>query len=218
MEAYGHTALPAVAKIPVHREFCWELCQGRHPPNLAQLTNSLIDYVDEGGPWGFRKETVSQGPSNSAVSAVYFYAIHPPLPPLHINKTAVSMVESLKFLDTTISRDLKWEKNTISIIEKAQQRMFFLRQLKKFNLPQTLMIQFYTAIIESILTASITILFGSSTSQERTKLQRIIRTAERIIGCNLPSLQQIYTSRVRRVARVISYRRNWTLSQVGSSI
>ncbi|KAI4882647.1 hypothetical protein NFI96_005649, partial [Prochilodus magdalenae] len=73
--------------------------------------------------------------------------------------------------------------------------MFFLRQLKKFNLPQTLMIQFYTAIMESILTASITIWFGSSTSQERTKLQRIIRTAERIIGCNLPSLQQIYTSR-----------------------
>ncbi|KAI4893083.1 hypothetical protein NFI96_025602, partial [Prochilodus magdalenae] len=69
------------------------------------------------------------------------------------------------------------------------------RQLKKFHLPQTLMIQFYTAIIESILTASITIWFGSSTSQERTKLQRIIRTAERIIGCKLPSLQQIYTSR-----------------------
>ncbi|KAI4889812.1 hypothetical protein NFI96_032463 [Prochilodus magdalenae] len=56
--------------------------------------------------------------------------------------------------------------------------------LKKFHLPQTLMIQFYTAIIESILTASITIWFGSSTSQERTKLQRIIRTAERIIGSN----------------------------------
>ncbi|KAI4894290.1 hypothetical protein NFI96_004725 [Prochilodus magdalenae] len=128
----------------------------------------------------------------------------PPLPPLHINNTAVSMVESLKFLGTTISRDLKWEKNTISIIKKAQQRMFFLRQLKKFNLPQTLMIQFYTAIIESILTASITIWFGSSTSQERTKLQRIIRTAERIIGCNLPSLQQIYTSRVRKRAGKIT--------------
>ncbi|KAI4904345.1 hypothetical protein NFI96_009497 [Prochilodus magdalenae] len=79
--------------------------------------------------------------------------------------------------------------------ECSQQRMFFLRQLKKFNLPQTLMIQFYTAIIESVLTTSITIWFGSSISQERTKLRHIIRTAERIIGCNLPSLQQIYTSR-----------------------
>ncbi|KAI4903266.1 hypothetical protein NFI96_001570, partial [Prochilodus magdalenae] len=123
-----------------------------------------------------------------------------PIPPLQINNTAVSMVESLKFLGITISRDLKWEKNTISIIKKAQQRMFFLRQLKKFNLPQTLMIQFYTAIVESILTASITIWFGSSTSQERTKLQRIIRTAERITGCNLPSLQQIYTSRTNVIS------------------
>ncbi|KAI4889415.1 hypothetical protein NFI96_026775, partial [Prochilodus magdalenae] len=72
--------------------------------------------------------------------------------------------------------------------------------LKKFNLPQTLMIQFYTTIIESILTASITIhnWFGFSTSQERTKLQRIIRTAGRIVGWNLQSLQQIYTSRLRK--------------------
>ncbi|KAI4873925.1 hypothetical protein NFI96_030145 [Prochilodus magdalenae] len=69
---------------------------------------------------------------------------------------------------------------------------------------QTLMIQFYTAIVKSILTTSITIWFGSSTSQERTKLQRIIRTAERIIGCNLPSLQQIYTSRVRKRAGKIT--------------
>ncbi|KAI4879306.1 hypothetical protein NFI96_004342 [Prochilodus magdalenae] len=37
MEAYGHTGLPAVDKIAVYREFSSELCQGRHPPNLAKL-------------------------------------------------------------------------------------------------------------------------------------------------------------------------------------
>uniref|UniRef100_A0A3P9DS28 Asteroid domain-containing protein n=1 Tax=Maylandia zebra TaxID=106582 RepID=A0A3P9DS28_9CICH len=35
--------------------------------------------------------------------------------------------------------------------------MYFLRQLKKFNLPTPTMMQFYTAIIESILTSSITV-------------------------------------------------------------
>ncbi|KAI4890801.1 hypothetical protein NFI96_004614 [Prochilodus magdalenae] len=42
MEAYGHTGLPAVDKIPVYREFSSELCQGRPPPNLDQLTSSLM--------------------------------------------------------------------------------------------------------------------------------------------------------------------------------
>ncbi|KAI4901806.1 hypothetical protein NFI96_017637 [Prochilodus magdalenae] len=47
MEAYGHTGLPAVAKIPVYREFSSELCQGRHPPNLAQLCNPLMpEYLN----------------------------------------------------------------------------------------------------------------------------------------------------------------------------
>ncbi|KAI4874923.1 hypothetical protein NFI96_009232, partial [Prochilodus magdalenae] len=110
--------------------------------------------------------------------------------------------------------NFKDEKNrSASQIEEA-----VLIQLKKFNLPQTLMIQFYTAIIESILTASITIWFGSSTSQERTKLQRIIRTAERIIGCNLPSLQQIYTSRQCYLHSLISKHfvtesKSWTEAQ-----
>ncbi len=36
-----------------------------------------------------------------------------------------------------------------SIVKKAQQRLYFLRQLRKFNLPQELLKQFYSTIIES---------------------------------------------------------------------
>ncbi len=39
----------------------------------------------------------------------------------------------------------------VSIVKKAQQRLYFLRQLRKFNLPQELLNQFYSAIIESVL-------------------------------------------------------------------
>ncbi|KAK2864559.1 hypothetical protein Q7C36_003713 [Tachysurus vachellii] len=37
-----------------------------------------------------------------------------------------------EFLGTTISQDLKWECNINSIIKKAQQRMYFLRQLRQY--------------------------------------------------------------------------------------
>ncbi len=50
--------------------------------------------------------------------------------------STVAAVESFKILGTTISQDLKWDTHIDSIVKKAQQRLYFLRQLKKFNLPQ----------------------------------------------------------------------------------
>ncbi|KAK3525028.1 hypothetical protein QTP86_013392 [Hemibagrus guttatus] len=58
---------------------------------------------------------------------------------------------------TTITKELKWAQNISSLTKKAQQRMYFLRQLKKFLLPVKMLVNFYTAIIESVLTSSITV-------------------------------------------------------------
>ncbi len=64
---------------------------------------------------------------------------------------------SFRFLVATISQDLKWDNHIDSIVKKAQQRMYLLRQLRKFKLPQELLKKFYSAIIESVLFTSITI-------------------------------------------------------------
>ncbi|KAK0131395.1 hypothetical protein N1851_033888 [Merluccius polli] len=82
--------------------------------------------------------------------------------------------------------------------------MYFLRQLKKFNLPKTMMVHFYTAIIESILTSSITIWYTAATTQDKGRLQRIIRFAEKVIGCNLPSLHDLHAPRTLRWAGKIA--------------
>ncbi len=81
----------------------------------------------------------------------------PALPPLTIMNSTVTAVESFRFLGTTISQDLKWDNHIDSIVRKAQQRLYFLRQLRKFNLTQELLKQFYSAIIESVLCTSITV-------------------------------------------------------------
>ncbi len=124
----------------------------------------------------------------------------PALPPLTIMNSTVTAVESFRFLGTTISQDLKWDTNIDSIVKKAQQRLFFLCQLKKFNLPQAHMKQFYSAVIESVLCSSITVWFGSASKSDIRRLQRTVRTAERIIGVHLPSLQDLYNSRVKKWA------------------
>uniref|UniRef100_A0A669CDW9 Reverse transcriptase domain-containing protein n=1 Tax=Oreochromis niloticus TaxID=8128 RepID=A0A669CDW9_ORENI len=122
------------------------------------------------------------------------------LPPLTISDSPVSTVKIFKLLGTTISQDLKWETNINSILKKTQQRMYFLRQLGKYSLPQELLIQFYTAVIESVLCSSITVWYGAATKQDRCRLQRTVRAAERIIDAPLPSIQDLYLSRTRKRA------------------
>ncbi len=124
----------------------------------------------------------------------------PALPSLTIMNNTVAAVESFRFLGTTISQDLKWDIHIDSIMKKAQQRLFFLRQVKKFNLPQVHMTQFYSAVIESVLCSSITVWFGSASKSDIRRLQQTVRTAERIIGVHLPSLQDLYYSRVKKRA------------------
>ncbi|KAK3524281.1 hypothetical protein QTP70_026046, partial [Hemibagrus guttatus] len=128
----------------------------------------------------------------------------PALPPLTIMNSTVPTVESFRFLGTTISQDLKWDTHIDAIIKKAQQRFYFLRQLRKFNLPQELLTHFYSAVIESVLCTSITVWFGSATKSDIRRLQRTVGTAERIIGAPLPTLQELYTSRVRKRAQKIT--------------
>ncbi|KAK0138014.1 putative RNA-directed DNA polymerase from transposon BS [Merluccius polli] len=106
-------------------------------------------------------------------------------------------------LGSVIFQDLKWELNFSSLTKTAQQRMYFLRQVKKVHQP--MMVHFYIAIIESILTSSINIWYTAATAKNKSRLQRIIRSAEKVIGCNLPSLQDLYASRtLRRAGKIVA--------------
>ncbi len=126
------------------------------------------------------------------------------LPPLTIMNGSVTAVESFRFLSTTIFQDLKWDNHIGSIVKKAQQRLYFLLQLRKLNLPQELLIEFYSAIIKSIICTSITVWLNSATKSDLSRLQSVVRTAERIIGTPLPTLQELYLSRVSKRAGKIT--------------
>uniref|UniRef100_A0AAV2JCV2 Alkylated DNA repair protein AlkB homologue 8 N-terminal domain-containing protein n=1 Tax=Knipowitschia caucasica TaxID=637954 RepID=A0AAV2JCV2_KNICA len=124
-----------------------------------------------------------------------------PPPPPSVMDSPITSVESFRFLGTTINQDLKWEPTISSLIKKAQQRMYFLRQLRKAKLPAQMLVQFYTAIIESILTSSITVWFAGATVRDKQRLQRIVRSAEEVIGRSLPSLQDLLHQRALSTQR-----------------
>ena len=103
-----------------------------------------------------------------------------------------------------ISCDLSWDAHILEVRKKAQQRLYFLRQLKKFGVDRDILIQFYRSIIESVLTFSITTWFPSATCQNRENLHRIIKAATKIIGCELPPLDSIFGQRLVRKAKNIA--------------
>ncbi len=136
--------------------------------------------------------------------AVDFRRKATPLLPLSINGEVVEKVTSFKFLGTTIHQSLSWELNTSLIISKCHQQLCFLRQLKRFRVSRPAMIHFYRSTIESILTFSMLVWYGSTTSQDKTRLEKVVRRASKIIGCNsLPSLTSLYTTRLIRKANKI---------------
>ncbi len=77
-------------------------------------------------------------------------------------------------------------------------------QLRKFNLPQELLKQFYSGIIESVLCTSITVWFSSATKSDLRSLLRVVWTAQRTIGTILPTLQDLYLSRESKRAGKIT--------------
>ncbi|KAI7790342.1 hypothetical protein IRJ41_020313, partial [Triplophysa rosa] len=176
---------------------------------------TLIGLIQDGDESAYRQEAeqlavwcshnnLELNTLKTVETIVDFRRNPPALPPLTIMNSTVAAVESFRFLGTTISQNLKWDNHIGSIAKKAQQRLYFLHQLKKFNLPQTLLKQFYSAVIESVLCTSITVWFGSATKSDIRRLQRTVRTAEKIIGAPLPTLQELYTSRVRKRAQKIT--------------
>uniref|UniRef100_A0A1A8GH13 Reverse transcriptase domain-containing protein n=1 Tax=Nothobranchius korthausae TaxID=1143690 RepID=A0A1A8GH13_9TELE len=123
--------------------------------------------------------------------------------PLSINGSSVEIVDSTKFLGVHLEKGLSWSLNTSFLHRKAQQRLFFLRKLKKAQLPPRILTTFYRGTIESILSSCITAWFGNCAISDRKTLQRIVRTAEKIIGVSLPSIKDIYTTRCIRKATSI---------------
>ena len=100
--------------------------------------------------------------------------------------------------------NLSWSLNTAATVKKAQQRLYFIRLLRKSGLNQRPLTLAYSGLVESILTSGITVWYGNTTQAERRSLQWVIKTAERITGTTLPSMDFIYSQRCqKRAVRII---------------
>ncbi len=67
-----------------------------------------------------------------------------PYTPLMISGTPVERVSSFKYLGVNISEDLTWTTHIQTQVKKARQRLYHLRQLRKFRVSLTILKTFYS--------------------------------------------------------------------------
>ena len=113
--------------------------------------------------------------------------------PIFIDGSEVERVKSIKFLGVTIADNLSWSLHADAVVKKAQQHLFFLRQLRKFGMSVRSLTNFYRCTIESILSGCITAWYGNCSAQDRKRLQKVVGTDKAITEDSLPALESIYT-------------------------
>ncbi|KAI3377377.1 hypothetical protein L3Q82_008568, partial [Scortum barcoo] len=77
------------------------------------------------------------------------------------------------------------------------------RRLRRAGLGSSVLTSFYRCVVESVLSSCIIVWHGSCSAAEKKALQRVVKAAQRTVGCSLPTTTDIYTSRCRKRASCI---------------
>ncbi|CAH1268569.1 Hypp3906 [Branchiostoma lanceolatum] len=113
------------------------------------------------------------------------FARNPPQPPpLRIDDTELAVVPSLKVLGLTIQSDLHWDKQVNNMVVKSGRKLFLLKRLKKFNLPQCDLVAIYIGYIRPILEHAVPVWSSGLTKRQSEQLERLQKMACRTIMGN----------------------------------
>lgn len=123
--------------------------------------------------------------------------------PIHIDGTAVERVSDFKFLCVQITENLTWTHNSITLVKKEQQRLYFQRQMQKSGMSPWILSNFYCCTIESVLTGCITTWNGNCSTLDHKDLQQVVKTSLSITGAVLPPVKYINFKRCLKKARNI---------------
>lgn len=96
-------------------------------------------------------------------------------------------MKNTEFLGIHLAENLSWSLNTNSTAKKTQQRLYFLRQLKKAHLYTNTLTTFYRGTVENI--GCINVWPGNCTISAHKTLERIVRTVREWLGSLCPPPQ-----------------------------
>ena len=102
-------------------------------------------------------------------------------PEVVIDDKILDIVESTKLLGVMITTDLKWETNTQYMINKARKKLWMIRRIQEVGGSLDDLIMVYTVQIRCGLELACPLWNGSLTKTQVKRLEKIQKTALRII-------------------------------------
>ena len=96
-----------------------------------------------------------------------------------------------------------WDNHVDSMIKKLNQRMYFLRKLRSFGIKQSILQIFYSSSLEGLIVFGITCYGCNLQKQYVLRINRVIKKASKVIGCELNHFEILLNTCVRKKAEVI---------------
>ena len=103
----------------------------------------------------------------------------PPL--LSLCGATVEQVSVFKLLGVHVSSDLKWTKHTVAVVSKAASRLYFLKQLRRADVPTRDLLHFYTTVVRPVLEYACPVWHPGLTAAHCELLESVQKRAIRII-------------------------------------
>ena len=100
---------------------------------------------------------------------------------LKLDDNNLEFVKSYRLLGTVITDDLSWDLNTQNIVRKANARLQLLRKISSFGASDWDLKEIYVTFVRSILEQSVPVWHSSLTNENKEDLERIQKSAFRII-------------------------------------
>ena len=151
-----------------------------------------------------------------------------------IPNTNIEVAEEMKIVGFILRSDLKTISNTNYIIGKAYGRMWIIRRLKALGASRARLLDVLQKQVLSVLNLAVPAWDSFLTCQERTDLERVLKTGLRIIwgneyttyeqvllASNLKSLQETRTKIVRKFVRKTACNKKfskWFVKQASNNI
>ena len=107
------------------------------------------------------------------------------------NGSQVDSISETKLVGVIISQNLRWQKNTEYICNKARKKLWILRRLVKLDLDLFALFDVYTKEVRSILELAVPVWHSGLTKLQSSEIERIQKIAFRIIlGSDYSSYEQ----------------------------
>ena len=124
--------------------------------------------------------------------------------PIYIHDVPIVQVSSYKYIGVYVDCSLTWQVHIDTLCTRLQQRLYFLRRLRLYGVSSKIMMLFYQAVLENVISYGIHLWYGNLTVHLKSRLGRFVRMAMRIMGRTEPLyLQTLYEKSTLREANKI---------------